>query len=166
MVVVSNDGLYYSRCDVLRDDLCPDLWFGMILGIVRFSYHVLFYLIWTCMVFFFKVGCTPLHRAASTGNSNVCELLIEEGADIDAVDRAGQTPLMTAVICENKEVKLTYFLFKKSLFWKAMLALFSSTIFLKSRNVFSWTLTFSSRNLQSEKMTSKKEKETSFFFHH
>jgi 26S proteasome non-ATPase regulatory subunit 10 len=32
--------------------------------------------------------------------------LIEEGADADAVDRAGQTPLMNAVICYNKEVAL------------------------------------------------------------
>ncbi|KMS98106.1 hypothetical protein BVRB_4g095520 [Beta vulgaris subsp. vulgaris] len=51
-----------------------------------------------------KVGCTPLHRAASTGNSELCELLIEEGADIDALDKADQTPLMTAVICENRQV--------------------------------------------------------------
>lgn len=34
----------------------------------------------------------------------MCELLIEEGADIDVVDRAGQTPIMTAVICYNKDV--------------------------------------------------------------
>uniref|UniRef100_A0A7N2LB40 Uncharacterized protein n=1 Tax=Quercus lobata TaxID=97700 RepID=A0A7N2LB40_QUELO len=52
------------------------------------------------------VGCTPLHRAASTGNSEVCELLIEEGAEVDAVDKAGQTPLMNAVICYDKEVAL------------------------------------------------------------
>lgn len=52
------------------------------------------------------MGCTPLHRAASTGNSELCELLIEEGAEIDAVDKSGQTPLMNAVICYNKEVGL------------------------------------------------------------
>lgn len=51
-----------------------------------------------------QVGCTPLHRAASTGNSTLCEFLIEEGAEVDATDRAGQTPLMNAVICYNKEV--------------------------------------------------------------
>lgn len=34
----------------------------------------------------------------------MCELLIEEGAEVDAVDKAGETPLMNAVICENKEV--------------------------------------------------------------
>lgn len=51
-----------------------------------------------------QVGCTPLHRAASTGKSALCELLIEEGAEVDATDRTGQTPLMSAVICQNKEV--------------------------------------------------------------
>nr|CAN63831.1 hypothetical protein VITISV_009129 [Vitis vinifera] len=53
-----------------------------------------------------SIGCTPLHRAASTGNSAMCELLIEEGAEVDAIDKAGQTPLMNAVICQNKEVAL------------------------------------------------------------
>lgn len=52
-----------------------------------------------------QVGCTPLHRAASTGNGELCELLIEEGAEVDAVDRTGQTPLMHAVICQNNQVK-------------------------------------------------------------
>lgn len=51
-----------------------------------------------------QVGCTPLHRAASTGNAELCEFLIEEGAEVDAEDRAGQTALMTAVICDNREV--------------------------------------------------------------
>lgn len=45
-----------------------------------------------------------MHRAASTGKSEMCELLIEEGAEVDPVDKAGQTPLMAAVICYNKEV--------------------------------------------------------------
>lgn len=45
-----------------------------------------------------------MHRAASTGNSQLCELLIEEGAEVDEVDKAGETPLMTAVVCGNKEV--------------------------------------------------------------
>lgn len=45
-----------------------------------------------------------MHRGASTGNSALCELLIEEGAEVDATDKAGQTPLMNAVICHNKEV--------------------------------------------------------------
>jgi len=49
-----------------------------------------------------------LHRAASTGKSELCELLIEEGAEVDIIDRTGQTPLMNAVICHNKEVCLFY----------------------------------------------------------
>lgn len=53
-----------------------------------------------------QVGGTPLHRAASMGKSEMCELLIEEGAEVDSVDKAGQTPLMTAVICCNKEVSM------------------------------------------------------------
>lgn len=53
-----------------------------------------------------QVGATPLHRAASNGNSELCELLIEEGAEVDAVDKAGQTSLMNAVICHYKEVSL------------------------------------------------------------
>lgn len=52
----------------------------------------------------FQVGCTPLHRAASTGKSELCEFLIEEGAEIDATDKMGQTPLMHAVICDDKQV--------------------------------------------------------------
>ncbi|KAL2893693.1 Histone-lysine N-methyltransferase EHMT2 [Bienertia sinuspersici] len=40
--------------------------------------------------------------AASTGNSELCELLIEEGAEIDALDKADETPLMNAIICEHR----------------------------------------------------------------
>ncbi|KAJ1564694.1 hypothetical protein HK096_006762, partial [Nowakowskiella sp. JEL0078] len=36
---------------------------------------------------------TPLHHAASAGNTNVCELLLNHGADVDAKDGAGRTPL-------------------------------------------------------------------------
>lgn len=72
-----------------------------------------------------QVGCTPLHRAASTGNSELCELLIEEGADVDAVDKAGQTPLMNAVICHNKEVGFVGVLRKEMLMaWCLYLNLF------------------------------------------
>jgi 26S proteasome non-ATPase regulatory subunit 10 len=53
-----------------------------------------------------QVGCTALHRAASAGQSDICEFLLEEGADIEATDRMGQTPLMHATICENRQVAL------------------------------------------------------------
>lgn len=56
------------------------------------------------------MGCTPLHRAASTGKSDLCEFLIEEGAEVESVDKAGETPLMTAVICENQKVSTADFL--------------------------------------------------------
>lgn len=55
------------------------------------------------------MGCTPLHRAASTGKSDLCEFLIEEGAEVESVDKAGETPLMTAVICENQKVSTADF---------------------------------------------------------
>lgn len=51
-----------------------------------------------------QVGCTALHRAASAGQSDICEFLLEEGADIEATDRMGQTPLMHATIGENRQV--------------------------------------------------------------
>ncbi|KAI3708241.1 hypothetical protein L2E82_37406 [Cichorium intybus] len=34
-----------------------------------------------------QIGCISLDRAASRGNSEPCELLFEEGADIDTADR-------------------------------------------------------------------------------
>ncbi|KAK0417069.1 hypothetical protein QR680_012818 [Steinernema hermaphroditum] len=47
---------------------------------------------------------TALHWASDTGNTTVCNLLIENGALIDAVEVDGQTPLHYAVVCANKEV--------------------------------------------------------------
>ncbi|KAF2295016.1 hypothetical protein GH714_030185 [Hevea brasiliensis] len=46
-----------------------------------------------------QVGYTPLHPAVSTGKSELCEFLIEKGAEVDAIDRTCQTSLMIAVIC-------------------------------------------------------------------
>ena len=57
-----------------------------------------------------QFGCTPLHRAASAGQAEVCELLIEEGANVDAVDNTGQTSLMYATICNDKQVLMFLFL--------------------------------------------------------
>nr|PNR52933.1 hypothetical protein PHYPA_009308 [Physcomitrium patens] len=51
-----------------------------------------------------SVGCTPLHRAASAGHVEMCEALLEAGADIEATDRMLQTPLMHSVICDNRRV--------------------------------------------------------------
>lgn len=50
------------------------------------------------------MGCTPLHRAASAGHTEVADVLIEEGADLEVSDNEGQTPLMLATICDNRQV--------------------------------------------------------------
>ena len=39
---------------------------------------------------------TPLHRAARNGFENICSLLIENGADVNAINRFGQTALHNA----------------------------------------------------------------------
>jgi ankyrin repeat protein/L-ascorbate metabolism protein UlaG (beta-lactamase superfamily) len=41
-------------------------------------------------------GQTPLHLAAGAGNQQITQFLIDQGADIDALDDQGNTPLHTA----------------------------------------------------------------------
>jgi hypothetical protein len=53
---------------------------------------------------FCQFGCIPLHGAASTGNGELCEFLIEEGAEVLMLLTGLDRPLMHAVICENKGV--------------------------------------------------------------
>jgi truncated hemoglobin YjbI len=51
--------------------------------------------------------CTALHMAARRGNVEVIGALLDEGADIEARDSAGETPLRRAVNCNKVEaVKL------------------------------------------------------------
>ena len=44
----------------------------------------------------YKYGGTLLHEAAASANTALMKLLIKHGADIDARDREGWTPLMYA----------------------------------------------------------------------
>jgi hemoglobin len=48
--------------------------------------------------------CTALHMAARRGNVEVAEALLDCGADIEARDSLGETPLRRAVNCDKTEV--------------------------------------------------------------
>ncbi len=51
-------------------------------------------------------GTTPLGDAAFQGNLEVVELLIEQGADVNATNRDGNTPLIVAAfMCRNEVVQ-------------------------------------------------------------
>ena len=45
---------------------------------------------------------SPLHYAADRGYVNIAQLLVNKGANINAVDASGNTALMLAVICEHE----------------------------------------------------------------
>ncbi len=47
--------------------------------------------------------CTALHMAARRGNVEIIGALLDEGADIEARDSAGETPLRRAVNCNKVE---------------------------------------------------------------
>jgi len=47
---------------------------------------------------------TPLHRAAQNGGKEMVELLIENGADVNAMTDSGETPLDWAI--NKRHVKL------------------------------------------------------------
>lgn len=48
-------------------------------------------------------GCTTLHTAASKGNLKAIERLVKNEANLDETDSAGKTPLMYAVMLNQKE---------------------------------------------------------------
>ena len=48
--------------------------------------------------------CTALHMAARRGNLEIAEVLLDCGADIDARDGLGDTPLRRAVNCDKIRV--------------------------------------------------------------
>ena len=49
-------------------------------------------------------GDTPLHYAVSSGHTEIAELLIDAGADLEAKNPAVGTPLLFAVLQGHKEV--------------------------------------------------------------
>ena len=51
-----------------------------------------------------KFGITPLHLAVDGGHRETVELLIVNGADVNAKDNKGRTPLHFAVIFGHKEI--------------------------------------------------------------
>lgn len=58
-----------------------------------------------------STGSTPLHLAAAGGHLDVVKLLLEHGADINAMDRGRSTPLIAAL--RNKHRELADFLMSK-----------------------------------------------------
>jgi len=50
--------------------------------------------------------CTPLHMAARRGNTEVGEALLDCGAEIDARDKSGLTPLQRAKNCHKEGVAM------------------------------------------------------------
>ena len=51
-----------------------------------------------------KSGFTPLHKAASNGQIDICKLLIEKGADIHATDHSQRTALHLAAYHGHPEI--------------------------------------------------------------
>lgn len=58
-----------------------------------------------------KSGFTPLHKAASNGQADICRLLIEKGADIHAIDNSQITPLLLA--SSNNQIEVAVLLINK-----------------------------------------------------
>jgi hypothetical protein len=49
-------------------------------------------------------GATALHIAARQGNLEMARILVENGADVNAIDLEGWTPLMRAAFFQNNEI--------------------------------------------------------------
>ena len=46
----------------------------------------------------------PMHAAASVNSVEICNMLLKAGAEINATNSLGYTPLFVAVVNENKQV--------------------------------------------------------------
>lgn len=49
------------------------------------------------------LGATPLHQAAASGNVEIAQFLIESGADVNAMDMRGVTPLTMAMDADGSD---------------------------------------------------------------
>ena len=50
-----------------------------------------------------NIGLTALHGAAMSGANSIVQFLVEKGANLDAIDKAGQTPLAKALNIRPKD---------------------------------------------------------------
>lgn len=57
--------------------------------------------IWSQITLVWEISLNSLHKAVSTKNLTQVKTMIQEGADINSIDKAGNTPLMLAVIDNN-----------------------------------------------------------------
>ena len=53
-------------------------------------------------------GMTALHFAADRGFEEILEFLLQNGANVNAVDASGQTALMYAASCEHKVISILF----------------------------------------------------------
>jgi 26S proteasome non-ATPase regulatory subunit 10 len=51
-----------------------------------------------------RFGMTPLHHACAEGRIETALLLVELGADVDRIDKEGQTPLQCAPDDKTKDI--------------------------------------------------------------
>lgn len=61
---------------------------------------------------FYKQGLSSLHHAATNGQVDICELLIQNGADVNLKDKMQRTSVYCAAL--NDDVKTVEMLLAKS----------------------------------------------------